>query len=74
MNTPNNTYWTTKDGKRLLITDMDIDHVKHCVALVTRQLGHQFINYDYCPRVRLCELLTAANQEATLASLTDPNY
>jgi hypothetical protein len=74
MNTPNNTYWTTRDNRRLLIANMDLDHVQHCVSMLTKQLGHRYIAYDYCPRIRLCELLTLARQEATMSALTDRNY
>jgi hypothetical protein len=73
MNTPNNTYWTTRDNRRLTIATMDLDHVQHCISMLTRQLGYSYIAYDYCPRIRLCELLTSANQEATMSALTDRN-
>ncbi len=73
MNTPTNTYWTTRDNRKLLIADMDIDHVHHCVGMLTRQFGHRSNHYNYCPRVRLCQLVTALEQDAVLAALTNPN-
>ena len=73
MNTPQNTYWNTRDGRKILIADMDLDHVQHCVSLMTRQMGFTVAYYSYCPRIKLCELITAYELDRTLAALTDPN-
>ena len=72
MQTPNNTYWTTKDGRRILVADMTDDHVANCVKLLTRKLGESS-RYSCSNRVRLCELIIAAQSYVILAALTDPN-
>jgi hypothetical protein len=37
------TYWHCKDGRRLKIADMDLEHVRRCVAMMERQ-GQQYTN------------------------------
>lgn len=29
-------YWTTKKGKRIAVSDMDEDHVRHCLRMLIR--------------------------------------
>jgi len=73
MNTPNNTYWITRDGRKLLIADMDLQHVRMCVNMMVRLLGYNYSSYKYCPKIRLCELITAYELDNVLVALTDPN-
>lgn len=72
MQHPNNTYWTTKDGRRILVADMIDDHVVNCVKLLTRQLGESS-RYSCSDKVRLCQLIIAKQNYAILDALTDPN-
>jgi len=72
LQTPNNTYWTTKDGRRLLVANMADDHVANCVKLMTRKLGGSS-RYSCSDKVRLCQLIIEAQSYVILAALTDPN-
>lgn len=72
MNTPNNTYWNTRDGRRILVADMEDGHVEHCINMLTRQLGCPTI-YSCSNKQRLCDLITEKQLQATLLALLDPN-
>lgn len=72
MNTPNNTYWNTRDGKRILIADMEGIHVESCVKMLTRQLGCTTM-YSCSDKQRLCDLIAEKQLQATLLALLDPN-
>lgn len=72
MNTPQNTYWHTKDGRKILIADMEIGHVINCVKMMQLKYGvRQRKNED--PRVLLCKLMDEAKLQQTLMALIDPN-
>jgi hypothetical protein len=74
MTTPSNTYWTTRDNRKLLIADMDIDHVYYCIHMLIRKHGHDGVMADKCCwRQRLVDLIIYQEQKALLVSLTDPN-
>ena len=71
---PNNTYWTTRDKRRLLIANMDIDHVNFCIKMLIDKYGHDGVCSEYyCPRQRLVNLILRQEQEIPLIALTDPN-
>lgn len=72
MNTPNNTYWNTRDGRHILIADMEDVHVINCVKMLTKQLGCSTM-YSCSHKQRLCDLITEKHLQATLYALTLPN-
>jgi hypothetical protein len=72
MNTPQDTYWTTKDGRKIPVEKLSDDHTLNCVRSLARKLGERLDHT--CPdKVRLCQLINIAKQEAILSALTDPN-
>lgn len=74
MTTPSNTYWTTRDNRKLLIADMDIDHVHHCVSMLIRKYGHDGVDAGKCCwRQRLADLVVECTIQFTLAEITNPN-
>lgn len=72
VNTPSNTYWHTKDGRRILVANMEESHVNNCVKILCRSLG---LRYDptLSNKEYLCKLITALNLQQTLFALTLPN-
>ena len=73
MNTPNNTYWNTRDGKRILIADMEDGHVESCVKMLTKKLRSDKVMLTTNKQL-LCDLIIEGNMKALEAALTDPNY
>jgi desulfoferrodoxin (superoxide reductase-like protein) len=71
--TPNNTYWTTRDKRRLLIANMDDDHCINCINVLVRKYGFCQWRELESPQEYLAKLVVYAEQEATLIALTDPN-
>lgn len=72
MNTPDNTYWNTRDGRRILVADMEDEHVINSVKMLTRQLGCSTM-YSCSDKQRLCDLIAEKQLQATLLALLDPN-
>ena len=72
MHTPENTYWLTRDRRRILVADMGDSHVLNCINLLTKKLGVGS-KYSCSDKKRLCQLIAFAQQEAILDALTDPN-
>ena len=73
MNTPHNTYWHTKDGRKILVAEMEIGHVVNCVKGM--QLKYEVTpETDEDPRDLLCSLLSEAELQQTLIAFTDPNF
>jgi hypothetical protein len=72
MNTPNNTYWATRDGRKMLVAEMEIGHVINCVKMMQLKYGVRQ-KKDEDPRNLLCRLMNEAKLQQTLIALTDPN-
>lgn len=72
MNTPQNTYWHTKDGRKILIADMEIGHVLNCAKMLQLKYGVKQRDREDV-REWLCRLITEANLQRTLLALTNPN-
>lgn len=72
MNTPNNTYWVTKQGRKLLIADMEDEHVEHCIKMLTKKLRSDKVMLTTNKQL-LCDLILEGDMGAVEAVLTDPN-
>lgn len=66
-------YWTTREGKKLKISEMETSHIKNCIALLDRNLtiainramntGEDFDEFS-CPRLPyICTLYDALVEE-----------
>ena len=74
MHTPENTYWLTRDRRRILVADMEDGHVLNCINMLTKKLGLGVSGrYGCSDKKRLCQLIAFAQQEVILSALTDPN-
>jgi hypothetical protein len=72
MNTPQNTYWNTRDGRKILIADMEIGHVLNCAKMMQIKYGIRCRDKEDW-REWLCRLITEAQLQKTLSALLDPN-
>jgi hypothetical protein len=45
-------YWTTKDGKEILISEMEHSHVINCINLMVRKYPEHFSQYKVTDEVR----------------------
>ena len=66
-------YWTTREGKKLKISEMETSHIKNCIALVDRKFtrainmamntGEDFDEFS-CPHLSyVCTLYDALVKE-----------
>jgi hypothetical protein len=73
MNTPNNTYWNTRDDRCILIADMEEGYVENCIKMLTKKLKSDKVLLTTNKQL-LCDLIVEGNMKAVEAALTDPNY
>jgi hypothetical protein len=72
MTTPSNTYWTTRDNRKILVADMEIGHVINCAKMMQLKYGVKQIAKEDA-RDWLCRLISEAELQNVLSALTDPN-
>ena len=40
-------YWTTRDGRKLKIEEMETDHIAACIRMMDKKCSYQIIIEDY---------------------------